>query len=223
MTLLIGTASKNHVVLTADGLSRPNPITGAGKASENVQKIFPHPNSPLAIAHHGLNILSGRDVQLRIADFFACVGNEIDTVTLEELGNRLISQMDESAKETFKDPTNKGIIGFWIAGFGHRQVRPGIFEVCWPSKVELNNLRHLTIGGDGKRFIRKYLNVPLGRFSPEKTRVEGYSTGFTIAYHDALYRKADQLQSSAGQKIFGGHKHQLIIQKSGRVWKRAPI
>jgi hypothetical protein len=38
MTLLIGTISNTNIVITADGLSRANPATGAGIKSNTFQK-----------------------------------------------------------------------------------------------------------------------------------------------------------------------------------------
>jgi len=43
MTLLIGTISKSHIVITADGLSRVNPTSGVGIGSDAFQKVFPVP------------------------------------------------------------------------------------------------------------------------------------------------------------------------------------
>jgi hypothetical protein len=46
MTLIIETVAKTNIVLTADGLSHTNPITGAGIESKNLQKIFSHSKFP---------------------------------------------------------------------------------------------------------------------------------------------------------------------------------
>jgi hypothetical protein len=74
MTLLIETMSKDHAMLTADGLSRPNCSTGAGINRDDLRKIFPLSNVPIAIAHHGINIIHGTEVGHLISEFEESVG-----------------------------------------------------------------------------------------------------------------------------------------------------
>jgi hypothetical protein len=62
MTLLIGTVSNTNIVITADGLSRTHPLTGGGVQSTTFKKIFPLRRIPVAIAHHGYNILDSHPI-----------------------------------------------------------------------------------------------------------------------------------------------------------------
>jgi hypothetical protein len=94
MTLLIGTIAKKNIVLTADGLSRANPITGAGIECEDLQKIFPHGTLPVAIVHHGLNIIIGKPVDQRVADFYKFLGEDLEASTLRQIANKFIHFID---------------------------------------------------------------------------------------------------------------------------------
>jgi len=143
MTILIGTVAKNNIVLTADGLSRASPITGAGMECEDLQKIFPHGTSPVAIVHHGLNIINRKPTDQRVADFYKFLSEDLEASTLNQIANKFIDFIDDDANATFNDPSNKGIIGFWIAGFSWRQTRPELFEICWPDSVTRERARNL--------------------------------------------------------------------------------
>jgi hypothetical protein len=88
MTLLIGTISKRHIVITADGLSRVNPTTGAGIGSDTFQKVFPIPGIPIAFAHHGLNILMGKSIGEFIGDYIRYYGTRISTASIKEIAER---------------------------------------------------------------------------------------------------------------------------------------
>ena len=220
MTLLLGTVSKNNVVLTADGLSRPNPITGQGISSSNYQKIFPLTNVPIAIVHHGFNILKNREVGEIIRDFDAHHMGLIAKSTLIETTDALIQFVDSDAQLIFQNPANKGVIGFWIAGFSKGKNKPELFETCWPDDVKPQSHKNLVMGGDGKKFIRRFLDVALGPFHHEK--VHNYNSRLARQYHATLYKRAEDKQAKEGENVFGGHKHQLVISKKECTWTIPP-
>ena len=225
MTLLIGTVAKDNIVLTADGLSRANPITGAGMACEDLQKIFPHGTSPFAIVHHGLNIVNRTSAARRVADFYKFLAKDLEAYTLKQIADKFIDFIDDNANATFNDPSNKGIIGFWIAGFGSRQTRPELFEICWPDSVIPKKFEGLITGGDGRNFLEPYphQDQALRSYSPAKKVIERYSATFAVTYHNTLYTIAERFQKASGEMIFGGHKHQLIIKSSDCTWTIRPM
>jgi hypothetical protein len=220
MTLLIGTVSKTNVVLTADGLSTPNPITGQGISSSSYQKIFPLPKVPVAIAHHGLNIINGREVAEVIDDFSAQNVELIGKTELINITNALIQFVDIDAKVTLEDPTNKGVIGFWVSGFCPGKSNPELFETCWPDDVTPQKHGNLVIGGGGQEFIKPFLNTPLGPFSPDK--VYTFKSTYARQYHAILYKRAESRQAKQSQSIFGGQKQQLVISRKECVWTIGP-
>jgi hypothetical protein len=223
MTLLIGTISKNCVVLTADGISRPNPITGGGEKKDDLQKIFPHESLPIAIVHHGFNIIDGQPVRFRIMDFFDSFKDDIANLSIKDISNQLMGFMDSYVEQTLMNPNNRGGVGFWVSGFGISQNKPTLFEIFWPSDVTLKEHNGIILGGDGKVFISEYLHKKLGTFSPKINRVKQYKAGLAAIYHDKLYDKAEKNQRSKAEYIFGGKKHQLVIKKSGCEWLLPPI
>lgn len=224
MTLLIGTVSKNNIVLTADGLSRANPITGKGMACEDLQKIFPYETSAIAIVHHGLNIINGIPVGQKVASFYKLLAdNKPEAYTIKQIAEKLVGFIDNDANATFSNTSNQGGIGFWIAGFGSHQTQPELFEIWWPDKVTPEKWEGLILGGNGKNFLDPYPEQLLRSYPrPVKPNIKRYEAMFAAAYHNGLYATAERLQEASGQIVFGGHKHQLVIKSSGCTWTRSP-
>jgi hypothetical protein len=188
MTLLIGTISKRHIVITADGLSWVNPTTGAGIGSDTYQKVFPIPGIPIAFAHHGLNILMGKSIGEFIGDYISQYGTRISTANIKEIAEDLRSYTAESAEIILADPSNKGIIGFWIAGFSPGKGKSELYEVSWPDSPDPCKHEIIVLDGDAKQFIITYLDQSLGRFHPNS--IWQSSVDFVCRYHQALYKKA---------------------------------
>lgn len=223
MTLLIGTRAENNIVLTADGLSR----RGAVIESENLQKIFPHSTLPVAIAHHGLNIINQKPASQWVVDFYQSRAEDLEASTLKQIADKLVVFIDNDARKTINSWKTKHGIGFWITGFGWRQTLPDIFEIFWPNNVTPKNdfKERLILGGDAKKFLEKYPDLNqhpiLRNFSMKE--IEKYFPAVAVDYHNALYKTAEKLQKASGKlPLFGGHKHQLIIESSGCTWKKSP-
>ena len=220
MTLLIGTTSRRHVVITADGLSRVNPTTGEGVGSDAFQKVFPIPGLSVAFVHHGLNILGGKPVGEFISDYIGSHGSVISNFRIKEIANDFSIYTAQPAQTALVQPTNIGVVGFWIAGFSSGKGNPELYEVCWPDNLVATKHEGIVLGGDAQQFIKAYLNQPLGPFNPGS--VWQYSVGFVCQYHQALYKLAEAKQDKTGQIIFGGHQHQLVLEKSGWKWTKPP-
>ena len=219
MTLLIGTVSRSHIVITADGLSRVNPTSGAGIASDAFQKVFPIPGIPVAFAHHGFNILMGRSIGEFLEDYIRS-RDTIFAASIKGIAEDLRSYAAQPAESVLGDPTNKGVVGFWIAGFSPRKRKPELYEISWPDNPDPRRHETIVLGGDAKQFIEVYLDRPLGRFRPNS--IWRSSVHLVRHYHQALYRKAKDKQDETGQHIFGGHQHQLVLKSSGWQWTRPP-
>ena len=220
MTLLIGTISDRHAVITADGLSRVNPTTGAGVGSDTFQKVFPVPGVPVAFAHHGLNILGGKPVGEFIGDYIGTQGTTIAAADIKDIAEGLRSYAEQAAKKAITDPTNTGVVGFWIAGFGAGQGKPELYEICWPDRPVPYKHERIVFGGDAKKFIEHYLDHRLGQFLPEG--LSQYSVNIVRRYHLLLYNQAESKQGKTDQVIFGGRQHQLILEKTRWKWTKPP-
>lgn len=220
MTLLIGTISDNHAVITADGLSRVNPATGAGIGSDSFQKIFPVPDHTVAFVHHGLNILGGKPIGDFIGSYIEAQGMSLGSVGVKDIAEDLRAYAGQVVQTAFANPTNTGVVGFWIVGFGAGKEKPELYEICWPEKPDPFKREPIVFGGDGKHFIESYLSQSLGPFRTEN--ISKSSVEFIQQYHQALYKQAELKQAKTRQMIFGGHKHQLVLKKAGWRWTRPP-
>jgi hypothetical protein len=220
MTLLIGTVSDEHVVITADGLSLVNPETGGGIPSNTFQKIFPVESLPMAFVHHGFNILGGNPVGRFIEGYTSAHATTLVSSTIKDIAEHFRSYAERDARNVLANQTNKGVVGFWIAGFDVGKGKPELFEICWPQKPAPCKHQPIVFGGCGKDFIERYQSQPLVPFRPDK--IAEYSVSFARQYHQALYRQAELKQAKTGQTIFGGHQHQLVLTRAGWEWTRPP-
>jgi hypothetical protein len=220
MTLLIGTVSDKHAVITADGLSRVNPVTGTGVGSETFQKVFPVANLPIAFVHHGLNILGGKPIDEFIEGYTSTHAAALVDSSIKDIAEHLRSYAEQEAKNALAHSTYKGVVGFWIVGFGARKGKPELYEICWPEEPAPFKHEPIVFGGDAKEFIKLYLSRPLDPFRPEN--ITKSSVSFIRQYHQALYKQAESKQAKTGQAIFGGQQHQLVLMKAGWEWTRPP-
>jgi len=221
MTLLIGTISNTNIVITADGLSRANPTTGAGIKSNTFQKIFPLPSISVAIAHHGFNILGGHPVREFLQEFMTNAEKDFTAFGVHEITIELHKFTDSAAKAIFANPANKGVIGFWVAGFSSEKLRPLLYEIYWPNKHRPKLHEPIVFGGDGKQFVDHHIEE--FRIDIVKCeQVRRYSVEDALKFHSKIYEEAEEKQNRVGQNIFDGHQHQLVIKKDGWRWIKPP-
>jgi hypothetical protein len=221
VTLLIGTISNTNILITADGLSRANLTTGAGIKSNTFQKIFPLPSISVAIAHHGFNILDGHPVNEFLQQFMTNAEKDFTTFSVHEITIELHKFTDSAAKAILANPTDKGVIGFWVAGFSTEKLRPLLYEICWPNKHRPKLHEPIVFGGDGKKFVDHHIE----EFEKDKSKCEEvsrYSVEDALKFHSEIYEEAEEKQNELGQNIFGGHQHQLAIKKDGWRWIKPP-
>ena len=221
VTLLIGTISNTNIVITADGLSRVNPANGAGIKSNTFQKIFPFPSMSAAIVHHGFNILDGQPVNQFLQQFMTNAEKNFTTFRVHDISTGLHKFTDSAAKAILANPTNKGIIGFWVAGFSTENIRPLLYEIYWPDNHRPKLHEPIVFGGDGKKFIDYHIQ----EFEKDKSKcveVSRYSVEDALKFHSQIYEEAEEKQKEAGQNIFGGHQHQIVIREDGCRWNKPP-
>ena len=225
MTLLIGTASDKHVFLTSD---RRCTVKGQGMVSRcgTLQKIFPIPDKPLALVHHGENVFldeAGNEVLLSefVTAFIRDNRDVFEQPSVESMTAKLAEMLEPIAERTLVHRGEK-LIGFWVAGFGGQRTRPEIWEVCWfkSGRKELKFCHNLVVGGDGKdhlppdvrdRLDGMYNVTTLPKASVEKAK----------RYHDKLFAIA--LKPEPEPRRFSEKRDQLVIEKEGWRWVTPPV
>ena len=226
MTLLIGSRSPLHVVITADGLSvriNGNIRTISGT---NLQKIFPIPNNSVAIVHHGQNIIEDSAIGSLLVNIFTSNFSFFSSATPERIADWVQNNLEGKIKSTLTSIRDSKSCAFWICGFAKGINKPGIIELMWikkQSNIELKRTEagDLFIGGDGKDYILKYLNEQInGQFSSDK--LWKAAENYHIRFHNKLWEIAEQRQAESGGNIFGGSMHRLIITPQLWKWETAP-
>lgn len=212
MTLLIGTYSDTHIVLTADGLCK---VGCPPEYKYNLQKIFPLSNLPIAILHHGQNIIGGKDIKEIVGNFVVQYRDSINGSSLDRISQLLSDFLDADAKQQLSEISHIDTgIGFWVAGFGFNQKLPIVYEIWWKGQDNASLKEHdrLILGGSAKKFIppsmEKKYNIDI-----EKKTVEQL-----VRCHNEFYGFAEKVQKKQTEIILGGYKHQLVISIAGCEW-----
>jgi len=217
MTLLIGTLSKNLAVLTADGLCRKRAASGEVVYLENHRKLWALPDRPIAFAHHGQNVIAGLDVWQFVEGHIARHTDEIANCSVGEIADLFIKWFDVEARTTLQHIEGDSVIGFWVVGFGDSRREPELHEILWPNPTSTRR-ENLTIGGTAQCLLKSAIRRPMGSFRLE--RLPSAKEKYALAYHNWLYRIAEQKQRKEDLRLFGGHKHQLVILRSGWHWEK---
>ncbi len=221
MTLIITARSTSFVLVIADGRSR-------GKISSyTFQKIFPHPDRGFAIAHHGQNLIDERRIEDIANEFFANNADVIAKSSIQHIAQMFAERYGQSVKETLEKIPDSEHCGFLFIGFGAGEDEPRICEANWHKQDDTNIDYNITLLGDfvrsgnGKKYIDGYLEDSRNQQFLEDNILK-WNLKEVRAYCDKLYRLSEDAQANTREDMFGGHKHQLVIKKSGCEWLIPP-
>jgi hypothetical protein len=204
--------------LTAD--SRCKKVSKAGTTFDDTfQKIFPDQDSTVAFSQHGQNDIGGRDIQSLINDFKTALPSVFQQ-SIADIAVTFRDWLDKRARETLAHFHNDAVIGFWITGFSPGKSKPEFYEICWLKKIGPTSHRGLIIGGSGQKHIKQYMHLPLGQFQPG--RIAKYTATFSCIYHNQLCILAEKAQRKLNEDEFEGPYQQLVIERSGWRWIKAP-
>jgi hypothetical protein len=223
MTLIITVQARSHIVVTADGLCTTTKNGIQTKTSEILQKIFPLSNKGFAIAHHGQNIIDDKGTAKVIAEeFLRDNTNAVRRTSVRQIGELFTQRYGDDIKKTLERISESKLCGFLFMGFGIDN-DPDIYEVYWKKDDQDSGVpkehTDLVLSGDAKRYIERYIDE---NKEYRKNHILNGAIKDAQAYCDKLYKFAEDVQTKAGEDIFGGHKHQLVIKKSGCEWLIAP-
>jgi hypothetical protein len=232
MTLLLGARGRSHILITADGQRSVGTGAAATVADTNLQKVFPADYRPLAVAHHGQNLIDGQPVHELIPAFLNENRAGFAECSVRQICAQLILDFDNAVTETLRRIDDSVQFAVWIAAIEPAFSRPSIYEISWRKEGYVDNgmdilmsvarLGDIVLGGDGKEYILEYLDQAL---SPEISPQHVYfqPLPYSKAVQDELYSLALQRQAERQEHRFGGHKHQLAITRGGCDWLIAPL
>jgi hypothetical protein len=225
MTLLIGTVSNKHVVLTSDRRCTVEE-RGVVSHSDNFQKVFPAPGRPLAIVHHGENMFvseNGLTVPPSpcLATFIRENADIFDQPSIDSVTRFLVEPLEPTVVRTLTS-RRKRLVRFWGAGLAKGRTRPEIHEVCWhkDGRREVKKHGNLVVRGDGGKKhlppnVRDRLNGSYNLDEIPKASIER-----ATSYHDKLFDIV--LQKGPGARRFSKERDQLSINKDGCQWITPP-
>ncbi len=216
MTLILTTIRAREVLITSDGRSI---ATAGGKVTgvrDDLRKIFPVPDHPLAISHHGENLIDGKPVEQLIADF----------ISQQNVGNMTVVQIADELRRLAHPPVRKRLTdirepqigcGFLIAGFSLRHDGPAVVELFWRYDGTVLHTAErkwepgsIIASGSGTSRIPKLDGDRADRGSVDELK----------AYHWELMRTA--CRTAGNDNVVGGHVHELLITPARWQWTRPP-
>jgi hypothetical protein len=220
MTLLIGTISNEHILLTSDRRCRVEEH-GIVSFSDDFQKIFPVPGRRLAIVHHGENVFVGEDgltvpLNSYLGTFIPENADIFDRPSID-LVTRLFRERLEPTMVRTLVRRGKHLIGFWIAGFAKGKTKPELDEICWhkDGQSEVKEHRKIVVGGDGKEHLPPKIRDRLdGSYNLD--RIPKATVERVRRYHNKLFEIA--LQKEPEPRCFSVERDQLSIDKDGCKW-----
>ena len=224
MTLLVGSRSSTHVVVSADGISA---ITKHGirhVSRLDLQKIFPAEHTTIAIGHHGENKLAGVDVGPLIKGFLS--SNTLTSVP--NTAELLVRQFDGVIRDTLVQIPDAERCAFWVCGFSLGTKMPAITELEWKKNVDSIEFQQIEAGdlfmsGSGHDCVSQFIKDPIdGQFSWDK--LWSANEGYHLRFHEKLWKVAESRRNSTSeQQLFGGHRHAVVLTPKGWRWEIAPM
>jgi hypothetical protein len=222
MTLLVGTRSSRHVVISADGMSSLTQ-DGTRKVSRlDLQKIFPVEQTAIAVAHHGENRIDGIPVETLLPTFLSANA----WTSIAQLIDALVHEFDTRIRGTLLRIQDAEKCAFWACGFSRSLKTPSIVEVEWKKEgVSINRTEtkagNLFMSGIGHDVVAEYTKAPIdGQFT--WNRLRSANEKYHLRYHEKLWSIAESRQASANEQLFGGHKHTIVLTPRGWRWAIAP-
>lgn len=225
MTLLIGTVSNEHIVLTSDRRCTVEEPGGVLQ-SDDFQKTFPVAGRPLAIVHHGENVLLGEDgSKVSLSTYLNTTISQNGVIfnrpSIDSVIRLICERLEPTVVRTLMN-RGKRLVGFWIAGFAKGKARPELHEVCWfkDGRREVAKHGNLVVGGDGKEHlppsVRDRLDGSYNLDMIPKATVER-----ARRYHNKLFEIA--LRKEPEPRRFSDERDQLSIDKDGCHWIIPPV
>jgi hypothetical protein len=228
MTLLLAARAQSHILLTADGRCTDTNRGVRTTTSDTLRKIFPIAHRPLALIHHGENVINGQPVSELLETFGRDNSQIISVAGSRQISLLLAQTLDALVSATLVRIADSKNCGFWVSGFDTEGGKPQIYEVIWnkesATEVNLRIMPHgdLLMGGDAAQFIKTFLTNPIDDHL-SWDRIFAADIRYSQELHDELYRRAETAQQESTTDQFGGHKHQLAITKDGCEWLVPPI
>jgi hypothetical protein len=216
MTLILTSIRPADVVMTSDGRSILWKNGQPDSFNDRLQKIFPVPDHPLAVAHHGENLLDDKPVGEWIVA--ALKRLNAGNLSVEEVADELRARFHPHVRRRLRATVKSGFgFGLIVAGFGARAREPAGMELWWKivEGVLTTEERHwgptsITPSGSGVKQIPAVSWKEIADKDVAAVRV----------YHKELMNTA--MWADEKPNSVGGHVHELVITASGWRWTTAP-
>lgn len=217
MTLILTSVRPADVVITADGRSILWRNGQPDQINDRLQKIFPVPDHPLAIVHHGENLLEDKPV----GEWITAAIRRLNAgnLTIEEVADELRGLFHPHVRRRLRATVKSGFgFGLIVAGFGVRAHEPMGMELWWKivdgvltSEERQWGPTSITPSGTGVKQIPAVSWREIADKDVDVVRV----------YHKELMNTAMWADVKPANTV-GGHVHELVITQSGWKWTTPP-
>ena len=216
MTLIITTIRPHDIIVTSDSratLEKGDAVTGV---IDTYQKIFPSPDHPVVISHHGENELGGKPLGQFIAGFASHLN--AGDLTILDIADQFRAYAHAAVRACLRDvPPEKHGCGFLIAGFGADDHGPSVVELFWKRHGE-------SLATDEQRWVPTAI-IFSGSGSTQAGRtdwhdVAGKPLEKVCAYNERLLDGA--IHANVPRNSVGGPMQEIVIQREKWEWLKEP-
>jgi hypothetical protein len=217
MTFIVTSLCPHDIVITADSRAVLEKGGNFQGVIDNFQKIFPIPDHPVVIAHHGENELDRKPLDKFVGNFIARINT--GNMTILDIADEFRSYAHPAVRACLKelgDFENHGC-GFLIAGFGADDRGPSVVELFW-------KFREQALVTDEKQWFPPSI-ISSGSGAGQAERLDvGKIIDCPVEkvreYNDRLLDEA--INAAVKQNTVGGSIHEVVVTREKWEWARPP-
>jgi len=216
MTFIVTSLRPHDIVITADSRAT---LENGGKFAgvlDTFQKIFPVPDHPVVLAHHGENDLGGKPLGEFIDAFIARLN--AGNLTILAIADELRHYAHPAVRACLKGlvPEKHGC-GFLIAGFGADDRGPSVVELFWKIHDEA------VVTDERQSF--PIAVIPSGSGASQADPADWHKIADrpvekVRAYNDHLLDEA--ISAAVKENSVGGSIHEVVVTREKWEWTRPP-
>jgi hypothetical protein len=216
MTFIVTSLRPDDIVITADSRAT---LENGGKFAgvlDTFQKIFPVPDHPVVIAHHGENDLGKKTLGEFMDGFFARLN--AGNLTILEMADELRHYAHPAVRKCLKglSPEKHGC-GFLVAGFGADDRGPSVVELFWKMHDE-------AIVTEERQWFPIAV-IPSGSGASQADpadwhKIADYPVRKVREYNDHLLDEA--IKASVKENTVGGRIHEVVVTREKWEWTMPP-
>jgi hypothetical protein len=216
MTLIVTSLRPDDIVITADSRATLETDGKLAGVVDRVQKIFPMPDHPVVVAHHGENDLGDKSLAEFMDVFFARLN--AGNLSILEIGDELRHYAHPAVRRCLKGLSgeNHGC-GFLVAGFGAPDREASVVELFW-------KMRDRAVVTEERQWFPIAV-IPSGSGAVQAGpadwhKIADFPLRKVREYNDHLLDEA--IKAAVKENPVGGNIHEVVVTRDKWEWTMPP-